>query len=44
MEQLADHIFGTYLRSNKRQPNQVSIHNHILKTMESLAQGWTNLP
>ena len=35
---LDDHIFDaiTKLQSNKRQPNVCSVHNHILKTVESL--------
>ena len=38
MEQLDSHIFNaiTKLRNNKKQPNENSIYNCILKTAESL--------
>ena len=38
MEQLDSHIFNaiTKLRNNKKQPNENSIYNYILKTVESL--------
>ena len=38
MEQLGSHIFNaiTKLQNNKRQPNENSIYNYILKTVESL--------
>ena len=37
-EQLDSHIFNaiTKLRNNKKQPNENSIYNYILKTVESL--------
>ena len=39
MEQLDTHTFNaiTKLRNNKKQPNENSIYNYILKTVESLA-------
>ena len=39
MEQSDSHIFNaiTRLRNNKKQPNENSIYNYILKTVESLA-------
>ena len=38
MEQLEDHIFNviTKLWSTKRQPNENSVYNHVLKTVELL--------
>ena len=38
MEQLGSQIFNaiTKLQNNKRQPNENSIYNYILKTVESL--------
>ena len=38
MEQLDSHIVNaiTKLRNNKKQPNENSIYNYILKTVESL--------
>ena len=38
MEQLDSHIFNaiTKLRNNKKQPNENSIYNYILKIVESL--------
>ena len=38
MKQLDSHIFNaiTKLRNNKKQPNENSIYNYILKTVESL--------
>ena len=38
MEQSDSHIFNaiTRLRNNKKQPNENSIYNYILKTVESL--------
>ena len=38
MEQLDTHTFNaiTKLRNNKKQPNENSIYNYILKTVESL--------
>ena len=38
MEQLDSHIFNaiTKLRNDKKQPNENSVYNYILKTVESL--------